>query len=165
MRKFAFTLAEVLIVIWVIGIVAALTIPNLNSSTADKEKIAKVKKLYQNLNDAYGRAKVVYGSVEEWTVSTADDKTKAKKIGERLVDFLKVTKNCEQNNTGSCFYNGIIGDPRGVGGVVNTNINTNAYRFVLADGSAVAVLKDRIVVDIDGPLKGKNASTITFFTF
>ena len=65
-KAFAFTLAETLIVMGIIGVVAALTIPNLNSSTADKEKVAKVKKIYSNLNDALGRAQVVYGPVEEW---------------------------------------------------------------------------------------------------
>ena len=44
----AFTLAETLIVMGIIGIISALTLPNLNSSTGEKEKLAKVKKLYQN---------------------------------------------------------------------------------------------------------------------
>ncbi len=65
-KALAFTLAETLIVMGIIGVVAALTIPNLNSSTADKEKVAKVKKIYSNLNDAIGRAQAVYGPVEEW---------------------------------------------------------------------------------------------------
>ena len=45
-KKIAFTLAETLIVMGIIGVVSALTIPNLNSATADKEKVAKVKKIY-----------------------------------------------------------------------------------------------------------------------
>ena len=65
-KAFAFTLAETLIVMGIIGVVAALTIPNLNSSTADKEKVAKVMKVYSNLNNAFGRAEAVYGSVDEW---------------------------------------------------------------------------------------------------
>ena len=44
-KKIAFTLAETLIVMGIIGFVAALTIPNLNSSTADKVQFAKVKKI------------------------------------------------------------------------------------------------------------------------
>ena len=49
MKKFlAFTLAETLIVMGIIGIVSALTLPNLNSSTGEKEKVAKVKKIYQS---------------------------------------------------------------------------------------------------------------------
>ncbi len=55
-KLMAFTLAETLIVMGVIGIVSALTLPNLNSSTGNKEVVAKVKKIYQNLNDAFGRA-------------------------------------------------------------------------------------------------------------
>ena len=74
MKKFlAFTLAETLIVMGVIGIVAALTLPNLNSSTGDKERVAKAKKIYQNLTDAFGRAEVVYGPYEEWFINDRTD--------------------------------------------------------------------------------------------
>ena len=55
----AFTLAETLIVMGIIGIVSALTLPNLNSSTGEKEKIAKVKKIYQNVNDALGPVRLL----------------------------------------------------------------------------------------------------------
>ena len=164
-KTIAFTLAETLIVMGIIGVVSALTLPNLNSSTGEKEKVAKVKKLYQNFNDAYGRASAVYGPLSEWTINDADDKAKAKRIGERLTDFLKVSKNCEQNNTGGCFYNGNITDARGDGGVANTTINNNAYRFIVADGSSVAVLKDRIVVDINGPTKDKKGYGKDIFVF
>ena len=62
--NFAFTLAETLIVMGIIGVVAALTLPNLNSSTGDKEKVAKVKKAYSNIEDALGRVQAVYGNFE-----------------------------------------------------------------------------------------------------
>ena len=76
-KAFAFTLAETLIVMGIIGVVAALTIPNLNSSTADKEKVAKLKKVYSNLQDAFGRAEAVYGPYNEWfqTDITMDTQT------------------------------------------------------------------------------------------
>ena len=73
--KKAFTLAETLIVMGIIGVVAALTLPNLNSSTGDKEKVAKVKKIYQNLNDAFGRAQAVYGPYNEWFVNDAKEQS------------------------------------------------------------------------------------------
>ena len=76
-KAFAFTLAETLIVMGIIGVVAALTIPNLNSSTADKEKVAKLNKVYSNLQDAFGRAEAVYGPYNEWfqTDITMDTQT------------------------------------------------------------------------------------------
>ena len=47
MRKtLAFTLAETLIVIGIIGVVAALTIHTLNSDTNSKDKITKVDYSY-----------------------------------------------------------------------------------------------------------------------
>ena len=67
-KAFAFTLAETLIVMGIIGVVAALTIPNLNSSTADKEKVAKLQKIYSNLEDAFGRATAVYGPIEDCVI-------------------------------------------------------------------------------------------------
>lgn len=71
-KLLAFTLAETLIVMGIIGVVAALTIPNLNSSTADKEKVAKLKKVYSNLNDAIGRSEAVYGNMSEWQWSNSN---------------------------------------------------------------------------------------------
>ncbi len=91
-KKIAFTLAETLIVMGIIGVVAALTIPNLNSSTADKEKVAKVKKIYQNLDDALGRAQAVYGPYDEWTLNITNTTSINQRIGERITEFMKVSK-------------------------------------------------------------------------
>ncbi len=53
-KKFiAFTLAETLIVMGIIGVVAALTIPNLNSSTNGLEQVTKIKKTYAELSEAF----------------------------------------------------------------------------------------------------------------
>ena len=40
-KAIAFTLAETLVVMGIIGVVAALTIPNLNQYTGAREKVAK----------------------------------------------------------------------------------------------------------------------------
>ena len=52
-KNLGFTLAEVLIVIGIIGVVAALTLPNLNHATGDKERITKVKKIYSKIGRAH----------------------------------------------------------------------------------------------------------------
>jgi len=98
-KLLAFTLAETLIVMGVIGIVSALTLPNLNSSAGDKERVAKVKKIYQNLNDAFGRAEAVYGPYEEWFINDGDDgEAKAKRAGERISEFMKIQKKLWHKN-------------------------------------------------------------------
>ena len=60
--KKAFTLAEVLIVLGVIGVVSALTIPNLKDNTSDQVNVARAKKVYSELETAYDRTTLKYGN-------------------------------------------------------------------------------------------------------
>ncbi len=48
-----FTLAEVLITLGIIGVVAALTMPSVINNYKEKETIAKLKKTYSVLSQAY----------------------------------------------------------------------------------------------------------------
>ena len=97
-KKFiAFTLAETLIVMGIIGVVAALTIPNLNGSTKNKEKVTKVKKIYAELNEAHNRATAVYGPINTW-FSNLSWSERNKRYVERLTDFMKVQKICTKSS-------------------------------------------------------------------
>ena len=172
-RDLAFTLAETLIVMGIIGVVAALTLPNLNSSTGDKEKVAKVKKIYQNLEDAIGRAQAVYGPVNEWFINDNDDNSRTKRFAERLTEFLKLSKNCANNTSGGCMqtgqYNNILGNF--YRNIPNPN---GAYSYILADGTSLSIKFNTITngelsldlyVDIDGPNKGPFKFNVDVFLF
>ena len=150
-KAFAFTLAETLIVMGIIGVVAALTIPNLNSSTADKEKIAKVKKIYSNLEDAFGRAQAVYGPIEEWFSNVPEGTDTLTQVGDRLTEFMKVSKNCGREKNKGCLNT--TQKNMFDGGVTNPD-STTWYKFVLADGATVAMNPIVLYVDIDGANKG-----------
>jgi len=91
-RKTAFTLAETLIVMGIIGIVAALTLPNLNSSTGEKEKVVKLKKIYSDLNDATTRAIAVYGEFENWFLNDTTATSQYTRYINRITDFIKTSK-------------------------------------------------------------------------
>ncbi len=54
--SFAFTLAEVIIVVGVIGIVAQMTIPTLVKNVQRQQYIVSVKKAYNTLSSAYALA-------------------------------------------------------------------------------------------------------------
>ena len=162
-KTLAFTLAETLIVMGIIGVVAALTIPNLNSSTADKEKVAKVKKIYSNLNDALGRAQVVYGPVEEWKQLDSTKDAQTARFGERLTEFMKVSKNCGIDNRG-CFPDKEIKFRSGAASGVQAD-GGYYYRVILADGSSVGLSNGTIEVDIDGPNKGSAQLGYDMFLF
>ena len=170
----AFTLAETLIVMGIIGVVAALTIPNLNSSTADKEKVAKVMKAYSDISDAIGRAEAVYGPVNDWVQLASNDVDMFNRMGERITEFMKISKTCGTNKNQGCigknFYDKtsnyvpifslIAGDSADLG-----------YKVILADGmslsiSAVYGTGDWLFLfDIDGPNKGASMLGKDIFSF
>lgn len=168
----AFTLAETLIVMGVIGIVSALTLPNLNSSTGDKDRVAKVKKIYQNLNDAFGRAESVYGPYNEWFVNDGNDEDKKiERTGERITEFMKVSKTCGVNADQGCFTSG---NSKSLQGIKDQSFDGNDpknYLIITADGTSISIssptIQPNIVVDIDGPTRGKYqwGHDIFFFNF
>ncbi len=146
MKKFAFTLAETLIVMGIIGVVAALTLPNLSSSTGEKEKVAKVKKIYQNLEDAVGRAQAVYGPIDEWCTNYSGNCQN--RNFDRITEFLKVSKIC--NSVSQCSIT--------IHTVSEGTSFSNAA--ILADGTSIGLsnrLDNYIAFDIDGPNKGANS--------
>ncbi|MGN0019116.1 MAG: type II secretion system protein [Candidatus Gastranaerophilaceae bacterium] len=196
-KKFiAFTLAETLIVMGIIGVVAALTIPNLNSSTNNMEKVTKVKKIYAQLNEAQNRATAVYGPLINWCTGLTGEECSAKYM-DRITEFLKVTKTCDETNystQNSCFY---FVDPLGTTDI-SMDTAASKSKFYLADGAVVSVglisprsanekmvqgaafgqIKDvfqyfediygyagMLLVDIDGPNKGKNSAGNDVFGF
>ena len=58
--KKAFTLAEVLITLVIIGVVSAITIPTLSASTQKKENIVRYKKALSTVNQAMARNYALY---------------------------------------------------------------------------------------------------------
>ena len=145
----------------IIGVVAALTIPNLNSSTADKEKVAKLQKLYSNLQDAFGRAEAVYGPFDEWFSGDANATAQVTRAGERMTEFMKVSKNCKTSS--GCFANTTVQYLNG-DDMTNIDKNSSYYKVILADGTSLAISKSFLFVDIDG-LKGLSTKGKDFFEF
>ena len=159
-KKFlGFTLAEMLVVIGIIGIVSALTLPNLNNSTGDQEKVAKFLKVHQNLNEALARATIAYGpifdgvdgSVPLWFRDLDNVDDKMTRFGKRMTKYLKVQKDCGSNGSG-CFKSGNI---TFLGGT-DSKIAVKGHKVILADGTSVSFEHCWMHVDIDGPNKGKN---------
>lgn len=64
----AFTMAEVLVTLLIIGVVAAVTIPGLRESTDQSGNIALAKKAYATASNAFAQLQATYGPVLYWTV-------------------------------------------------------------------------------------------------
>ena len=72
----AFTLAEVLITLGIIGVVAALTIPSLISNYQKNQTVTQLQKFYTNMNQAIKLSEIENGPAAEWEygqVNSGDD--------------------------------------------------------------------------------------------
>ena len=175
-KALAFTLAETLIVMGIIGVVAALTIPNLNASTADKEKVAKLKKIYSNLEDAIGRAQAVYGPTSDWSLMTLGGNEASTRAAERIGDFLKVSKTCGLTANSACLPTNVkyLNGTAFAGGTsvsyeLASGNESYVYKYILADGTGIGIQAACghvfFTVDIDGPSKGAQTIGKDLFGF
>ena len=103
-KFFAFILAETLIFMGIIGVVAAITIPNMSRDTNNVEKVTKLKKLYTELANAHENAVAKYGPVDEWFMNQPSGLSgwgtvtwQSERYVNRLAEFMKVTKDCKTN--------------------------------------------------------------------
>ncbi len=62
----SFTLAEVLITLVIIGIIAAITVPVIMANAQKQETISKLKKVYSTISQATKRAIIDNGPADEW---------------------------------------------------------------------------------------------------
>lgn len=85
----AFTLAEILIVLSIIGIVAALTIPTLVNKVQNQEYVTELKKAYSQLTNGFGQLLADEGVTQLEDTST----------------FSEITSWCYINPTGDPFCN------------------------------------------------------------
>lgn len=84
-----FTLAEVLITLAIIGIVAALTIPNLVQQYRKKSLETGLVKFYSTFNEAFKLSSVENGDESQWTNYSTDSCAFYEKY---LANYLKVQK-------------------------------------------------------------------------
>src|SRR5574344_1899855 len=96
--KAAFTLAEVLIVLGIIGVVAAMTIPTLIEHTRKQETSTALKKFYSNMNQAIKLSEIDNGDPSNWEYIPGSTKA-IDFFNMYLKDYLKVSKINISNST------------------------------------------------------------------
>ena len=62
----AFTLAEVLITLGIIGVVAAMTIPTLIQNSFEKKVVSQLKETQSIISQTVRMAEEEYGDIEGW---------------------------------------------------------------------------------------------------
>ncbi|MBQ2612118.1 prepilin-type N-terminal cleavage/methylation domain-containing protein [bacterium] len=119
--KVGFTLAEVLITLVIIGVVAAITVPILFNNTSDKEYNVARQKAKATIGEAFRQASV-QGELTTSITSAKDfiDEVLAKR-------YLKIAKSCE--NATDCGFTAKIKRPDGKEVDIDKNMteSTDAY--------------------------------------
>lgn len=94
--KLAFTLAEVLITLGIIGIVAEMTIPTVLQNFQDKAIATGLKKTYSTLNQAYTMAVQENGTPDNWGIIFGNSPAMLNKMS----PYLRISKDCIDGSQG-----------------------------------------------------------------
>ncbi len=130
MKEFAFTLAEVLVTLGIIGVVSAMTVPTLMQNHQRKTYVTQLHKVYNEFQQSF---------VQKINDHNAVNLTEAGFVSGSEEDFLnsyfKIVKYCDKT-TADCFassYNSLSGSS------VDMSLMTNGYKAVLASGASVSL--------------------------
>ena len=136
MKRCAFTLAEVLITLGIIGVVAAMTLPVVINNHREQVTVAKAKKIYSIINQAFLLSVNDNGPADEWTVGNSASQLTATQFASYFTPYLKISKDCGTNS-------GCIGYTQKMmflnGNITNMNYDTDNryYKIILSDGSYI----------------------------
>ena len=148
--KKAFTLAEVLITLGVIGVVAAMTMPSLIANHQKKVCVNQLKKTYTTLYNAINMSKAQNGDIQGWSfIETGNAKQSTKNFVDYIAPNLNITKIHYDNYNSDCkniTYRNMDKTKTDCSKMpmfcdtCNVSNSNDAVRIDLADGSMVNVL-------------------------
>ena len=103
--KFGFTLAEVLITLGIIGVVAAMTLPALVGKYKKVQTVSQLRKVYSTLSQGMLRSVSDNGDSSEWVDTSLEVNVDNSKIyfDKYWRPYLKIIKVCDAPE--SCGYN------------------------------------------------------------
>ena len=168
-KRAAFTLAEVLITLGIIGVVAAMTIPTVIAKYQEAQLKAQFKKTYSTILQAMQYVAMENGGYIDCYYNGANTQKQCQPFYKQMAEHIKYVKYCPKNSyeqgcipkyksyhTGACY------------GYNEGAMNKRAFTYVLADGSLLIsydVGQEAIfAVDINGK-KGPNDRGKDLFSF
>jgi len=157
--KQAFTLAEVLLTLAIIGVVAALTIPAVITKVTKDQYVTGLKKAYNTVKTVERAVVQEHGPIENWDVTGAT-KDNFEKYFKEHFDIIKICEDTEKGCWPEASERSLLN-----GDKWPADFNTSAYyRFITSDGMAWAYYGTGFDVDVNG-LKGPNRVGRDIFYF
>lgn len=144
----AFTIAEVLITLAIIGVVAEMTIPSLISSYQKTQYVVGLKKAYSEVNQVLLAMTNDYGLPGDLKATGLfAEGTNSVTFGDSFVKYFKVVKNCGISTDQNCwpdqtfvYYNKTPSDSININNI--TNQPEIYYKFTTADGMSFLVMNN-----------------------
>ena len=140
----AFTLAEVLITLGIIGVVASLTIPALLANSEKQTIVSKVKEAYSILSQATQKTNNdcggdISGCITSSTANTDNDDNARFQVADNYKKNLSLSKDCTNTTTG-CFANVMykwLDNSTPFANINTANFLANG-KFILSNGMSIA---------------------------
>lgn len=156
----SFTLAEVLITLGIIGVVASLTLPSIIKHYQHKALEASFKKSYTNLYNALNKA-----MIDTPEIKLANSGVGKPPIADAILKEYKKIRNLDYHNE----YVKNVRTYTKTKGVRAECSQDFYYGFILPDGSAIGFMQNCgivwVTIDTNGINKGPNAYGHDYFLF
>jgi len=141
--KKGFTLAEVLITLAIIGVVAAMTIPTLMANYQKTQYIAGLKKAYAEVTEALRLMANDHGCPDNLKCTSIFKNGDNATLGNEFKKYFKLAKDCgttynSNDESTKCFSDSISDNYDGTASRYNPN-NYNYYNFITADGLSISL--------------------------
>lgn len=131
MKKRAFTLAEVLVTLGIIGVVSAMTLPTLTKNHQRKVYVTQLQKVYNEFSQA-GDSFVTSNNAVNLMEAGLDSQAAVNRF---IQSQVKTVKNC-----GSTFTDCFASEYKNMNGAVMTNFNAaNSSCYALPSGASVCL--------------------------
>ncbi len=100
--KNGFTLAEVLITLGIIGIVASMTIPTLMTNYQKKSTAIRVKKAYAEVLQAIKLSEEENGTIETWEIDRGSVENTKNFVNRYIMPYYKGLTLCSEGSSTKC---------------------------------------------------------------
>lgn len=140
--KPAFTLAEVLITLGIIGIVAAMTLPALLQKQERLSTGVALEKFYSSFQNAINLSQLDHGSAVNWDTKTDYNDTEAMYawFDEYVIQYMKILVNCNKDNNKACFHNYSYTTIPGGTYITSGSLSSTNIMYIFQDGSAITAI-------------------------
>ena len=149
-----FTLAEILIVVSIIGLIAGVTIPNVITNVKKYTTVTKLEKTYSNLANVIRRSEVDNGPLANWAFNEASNPAVSATrdfFEAYLKPYLAISKTC----------------PDGLDATCGMPLSSSGVNYILADGVSISIRANKtilyILVDLNNSQKPNEMGLDAFF--